>query len=191
MDDLLPPELALDDDPGPLSTADLDNGWVDDDERAEWAMRVLVGAQTRIIDATLQRDRWIARITRWYDDTTAADRNRVGHLTGILERYAIAVRERDGRKSVKLPSGDIETRCPTEPRVEITDPKAVLVWAKDTDAACVKTVEEVLVSQLRPLVKIVPLTDDGDWGVFDADGNFVPGVAIVDPETTATVKPRA
>lgn len=198
--DTLPPELALDAD---IDTPDVElhdpdydlDSWVNSDERAEWMMRVLVRAQLRVIEHTLRRDAWVRRITDWYDQATQADRTQIERLTTALERYAVACRARDrNRKTVLLPSGEIATRREKDPRVEITDEKAVLVWAKDTlDAVeyerCVRTTQSPLISELRRVLRIEAF-EDGDRAVIDKAGQIVPGVTIVDPATTATVKPR-
>lgn len=168
------------------------------DGTAERMFRRLLRAQRRIIEATLQRDAWLAPINQWYDDVAAPDRRIVERLTASLESYAIAerVRTNNDRKTVVLPSGDIATRRATELTVSIVDEKAVLVWAADaldgpTYQRIVRGNPSVRVSELRKVVKVVVVggDDDAHDAVLDHDGNFVPGVIIEYPTTTATVKP--
>lgn len=203
-DPTLPPDLALDEDipewvTAPDGPPELVDAWMNSDQRAEWAMRDLVRAQQRIIDAKLQRDAWVQRIDMWYEDVTATDVGTVARNTRVLERYAIACRAADpNRKTVTLPSGEITTRRATEPRVEIVDEKAVLLWARerfpddDVYETFVRVTHSPLVSTLRTVMEIATATDDAgtDRFVVDSDGELVPGVEIVDPVTTATVKPR-
>lgn len=198
--DTLPPELAMDE-PGPTDEQLADPEGFDlepiaDDDWAEWAMRRLVRAQTRIIDATLRHDNWTERIRRWYDDVTAADRRIAARLTESLESYAKAERERsrDKRKTIKLPSGTIETRRPQEPTIVVVDEKAALKWCEDTLPGalyeqCVSLHPNVLVSELRKVLRIVDV--EGGQAIFDQDGNLASGFGIEEPTTSANVHPHA
>lgn len=197
-DDLLPPELALDH-AGPSDAQLADPGGFDlepiaDDEWAEWAGRRLAAACRRIDTHENLADTWIERIKEWEADVTAADRRIVERLTASLEAYAVVTRQRDGRATVKLPSVTIATTLATQPRVEITDEKSVLVWASSIDDgeirdSVIATHPTVLVTGLRAFARIIT-TEDGDRVVVSKDGEIIPGVTIVDPEPKPRVTPR-
>lgn len=201
IDETLPPEMAMED-KGPTDEQLADPGGydltpLDDDRRAEWAMRRLRRARDRILDATLQHDAWIRPIRDWYDDVTAADRRIVQRLEASLEAYALMVRVRTNEKvkTVKLPSGEILTAGQKEPTVLVEDEELVMKWADDSLDA--DTYERVIKNEPRPLIselrKVVRIRreDDGTPYVLDLDGNRVPGVNVEEPKVTAKVKPKA
>lgn len=170
---------------------ELAHDWIDSDRRAEWALRRLCSIRARHAELTEQRDAWIAEVYDWWTATDGPIENECERLTAALERYALVARERDDRKTVTLPSGTLRTRDGGDPVVSIVDAKAVLAWAlEDAEraAAVVKVDQKVLVAELRRIASI-RTTEDGDRYVTTHDGELIPGVCIVEPETTAHIAP--
>jgi phage host-nuclease inhibitor protein Gam len=158
----------------------LETGWLDDDRRAEWAMRRLRELDQTMTDLDAQADVWISEIREWLHERITPSQNEAQRLTDALLRYALAVRERDDRKTVKLPSGTLTTRQASEPTVKATDDKALLAWCEEhlsehVREDVVKEVKSVRISELRKQL-VVHETDDGDLYVTTDDGELVPGV---------------
>lgn len=168
------------------------------------ALRRLEADRLRLIE---QADAYRARIDAWVQAATIKSARRAEFLSGTLERYALAVRARyPHMKSFRYPTGDITTKRAKEPKVVVLDEPAVIKWAADTlpsdvYALVVKTVESVLISELRKVVRLEQVrpphedeepafhvvygekTDEGD------EREVVPGLGIELPVTTARVTP--
>jgi hypothetical protein len=123
-EDLLPPFLAVDEEPltddevaGFVQAAAVDEEddphrprWsIDRDEEAEWAMRKLAHEERALGTTNDQADDWAARIQQWRDEATKPHKATAAFFRGALEDYARRQRE-EGRLSVPLPSGKVSTR---------------------------------------------------------------------------------
>jgi phage host-nuclease inhibitor protein Gam len=138
-EDLLPPDLALDEPPltddeveGFIEAAavkedddpNLPRWRIEDDGAAEWAMRKLareLQARGPIVD---QAEAWTSRIEEWLKATLAPFDRRIRWWEGHLTDYARRQREA-GRKTVSLPSGKVSTR-PVPASVKVADEAQVL-----------------------------------------------------------------
>jgi phage host-nuclease inhibitor protein Gam len=143
-EDLLPPDLALDE--PPLTDEEVERfisarveyenapadallppapRWrIEDDGAAEWAMRKLARERQAFEDAHDQALAWCARIDKWWESTSAPLVRRIRWWEGHLEDYARRQREA-GRKTVSLPSGKVSTR-PVPASVKVADEAQVL-----------------------------------------------------------------
>lgn len=168
---------------------------------AEWAMRHLAAAEGTVADRKAQAAAWRAPIDEWERSAVAEAEGRARFFRGHLEDFMRRERT-DRRKSIPLPSGRIESRGATEPKVIVVDEPAVIEWAEeslgaDVVGAVVKTTQSVLLTGLREEAKIteqlVDASDpDGETKrvvVSTTTGEPVPGVAIEDPTITYAAKP--
>lgn len=99
---------------------------VENDEQAAWAMRRFAAACKKIEEneAILAREklRWQA----WLDEVNAPLSKDAAYFEDLLKDYLR--RERDNRKSIKLPHGTIKSRA-TQPKYEIQP--GFIEWAKE------------------------------------------------------------
>lgn len=146
-------------------------GWAPrDDAEAERALRLLERLAAKYVAVKAQAAAWRSEIDVW-------ERGEVGRVSGPataavlgLEGFALAVRRQGGPKTLRYPSGVIETRAGRD-RIVVTDEAALLAWAKVNAPDAVKVVESVLVSKLPG--EIV----DGRL-VLGETSEIVPGVQI-------------
>lgn len=189
---VLPPELVLDE---PLVTdeqiaqgppADVELSAF---EHVEWAMRKMAAAQARL-DALAERyAEMVGRIERWYEQEAAGDRQSIDYFTGLIERYAVARRERhpDGPATYNFPSGKVITRRKKDPTIEVEDEKALAAWLVTEQPQLVRDACRVdvhpRISDLREHFLIT-----ADHGVaFPVEDELVPvpGVYVAEPQITA------
>jgi phage host-nuclease inhibitor protein Gam len=179
-DDLLPPELVLDEPPWSEQeldalAAEAEAGYdvermrtreLAGTEQAQWAMAELARLRGLLGELKVQSDAWTARITKWYEDSTHPLKGRAAFLEDRLEHYALAMRERFDTATVKLPSGEVTTRK-SAAKVVSTDDDAVIAWLKDNATQldfddCVRTTYELRISEVRKHVSPhVAVDDDG------------------------------
>jgi hypothetical protein len=167
---------------------------VDDDYKAEWAMRKLAAAQAEIDALEAERDRQRAELDAWFDRRTRPSRRTVSFMGDLLTGYGYEQAE-EGRKTVDLPSGKIRaTDRRHTPRIVIDDPTAVSMWAEETlDFETISEIipplpPKVLVSKLGANVTVTE-TDLGPI-VVDANGVPVPGVHVEYGDLTVKVDGR-
>jgi phage host-nuclease inhibitor protein Gam len=162
-EDLLPPFLAVDEEPltddevaGFVQADAVDEEddphrprWsIDSDEEAEWAMRKLAYEERALRTINDQAEDWAGRIQQWRDEATKPHKSTAAFFRGALEDYARRQRE-EGRLSVPLPSGKVSTR---------NVPASVKVADEATVLDCLPAVERVYVTKesirLRELQQI-------------------------------------
>lgn len=98
---------------------------------AEWAMRKLAVLRERQRDVRTQAIEWRERIDAWAADEAKRIEPAVEFFEGHLQRYAVEQRALTGDATVRLPSGEISTRKPTKPTVQIDNDEALLAWLED------------------------------------------------------------
>lgn len=141
---------------------------IEDDNAAEWAMRVVASIDADLADLAEKADGWQQRIQHWFRQGRRPLLARRVLLEHHLKDYARRERERDPkRKTVKLPAGSVSSRAGS-PQAKVVDEAQVIAWARAnlTDDACaevVKVVESVLVSKLREVVTVGDVVDAYDW----------------------------
>lgn len=163
---------------------------IDGPHTAEWAMRKLAILTDHAQQVAVQAAEW-----RWPIDVWEREQlNRLAHHQQFfqthLERYALAQRAAGEGATVALPSGKVGTRK-GQPRLEVTDPALVLVWADDlTDQDYEQVVDLRVklagVQQLATLVEVptavvVQLACCGVTWELTGDGVVVPAVLSVWP----------
>lgn len=204
MDELLPPELLSD---APWSEAELDalldpeavpsaslasrQRELDHAEQAAWAMAQVAKLDRRIQEINDQADAYIDRILTWRDELRTPLERRAAFFTERLEHYALAVRQREGIKTLLLPSGDVSTTS-RQAKVEVNgDEKLLLAWLHPrlTDAeweAVANVSVSLRISELRKLLVIATTPDDNMCALFN--GERVPEVGVTSAGVTAKVK---
>lgn len=136
--DLLPPELALDEEPFDVAVLGEDElpeqvrAWtITDDDSADWAMRRLAQYEREMAELEERATAWAAKIETWFEQASRRPWSSADFFRAHLQAYALRRRfETDGRvKTVTLPSGRIATRPGSGPKVRVGDPEAFKAWA--------------------------------------------------------------
>ena len=193
---LLPPDLAVDDEP--FSDDDLDRyalgdslpadaafvgQWtVTDDGAAEWAMAkyaVLHAERERLLD---QAAAYHARIDLWIEEARRPLDRRLEFFRGALEDYARRRREADPRaRTLVLPSGRVSSRS-VPAKVTVADEAEVLRWARLhlADAEYQAVVRESV--RLTDLRRVVRITESDEGTVVRGEDGFPVAGVVVEPE---------
>lgn len=162
-----------------LADAETGSWRVSSDDEAEWALRKLADAQQAIAEHQARAEAWARRIAEWFQHATAEERRTVEFFTAHLSLYGRRRRDATGAASLALPSGRVKTRRQA-PAIVITDPDAVLAWAREAAPQIIRTREEVLVTALREVAELI---DD------NSEGDLSAGVKRVAPDGEVTVEP--
>lgn len=106
---------------------------VENDEQAAWAMRKFANACKKIEEneAILARER--LRWQAWLDEVNGSIAKEAAYFEDLLTDYLR--RERDSRKSIKLPHGTVKSRASTRVHVE----EGFVEWAKSNRPDLLRT----------------------------------------------------
>lgn len=165
----LPPELAIRSEP--FGVAELDealaspsspaaervNHWmITDDDEAEWAARKAVLFAREISEVKAHHQEWVRQVDEWLAKRTEPIRKRYRFFAQHLEQYALRMREQSNGEvlRVTLPSGHVQTTKVPD-TVDIADADTVLAWARVHAPSAIKVTEEVQVSALRKVTRVV------------------------------------
>ena len=154
---------------------------IDDDSKATWALKQLREIRRRQeINVSIAKSE-MENIKTWLDQALSAEKRDEEFFIAILSRYGLEQRLEEGRKTIKLPYGEIATR---EGSVEwkIED-EPFLAWAWVNAPDLIKVVETPKLAEVQKALKI---TDDGS--VVTEAGEIVPGVVTTRKDPTVTVK---
>lgn len=181
---------------------------IEDDQAAEWAMRMLAAIDLETSGIREQAALWVERINAWRNEATGRLHQRADFFDAQLRMYAIRVRRADPKRAtISLPSGKISTRAPKEPKVEIANEEEFVKWAAETlpeeeFEQVVETVEKARILAIRKLVRVdsrnVIDNDDGHGNVeqhteysivWDSTGEVVAGLSAELGAATATATP--
>lgn len=196
-DEVLTPALLLVDEPPPWTDAELarqDSHVVVRSERqAAFAMATLAALRERIALINETHEAWAVQVEDSRLNQTESLVEAAAFIESRLQRWALATRELDGRKSFPMPFGEVTTR-ETQPEVVIVDEAAVVEWAGESlrepeYSLVIKTTLKPLVSELRKMVEVV-YDSSGDAHILYS-GDPVPGLALTPGATTASVKPTS
>lgn len=138
---------------------------VDDDSKADWAMRKLASIRRKQADNKAIFDREILRVSEWLDKVNTDLERDAEWFEANLRPYALQERY-NGRKSVVLPHGTIKTTA-GRPKIEIENELEFLAWAETSQPELVRIKKEIDKKFLNTL-----LTDSGD--VISTQGEIVP-----------------
>ena len=172
------PEIDEFDNPAISSIAAENEGFkVDDDQKADWALRKLAVIRRKQAENKNIYDAEVIRITEWLSAVnTALDKDAL-YFEAVLTPYALTERS-NGRKSLVLPHGTVKTTA-GRPKIEIQNEVEFLAWAEKSEPELIRIKKEIDKKVLNTL-----LTDSGD--VISTQGEIVPSVRVIPAETSVS-----
>lgn len=150
---------------------------VDNDEKADWAMRKLASIRRKQADNKAIYDREVQRVAEWLERVNTALERDAQWFESNLKPYALSERY-NGRKSVILPHGTIKTTA-GRPKIEIENESEFFAWAEKSEPELIRIKKEIDKKALNAL-----LTDSGD--VISTQGEIVPSVRVTPAETSVS-----
>lgn len=150
---------------------------VDDDAKADWALRRLSSirgkqnANTKLAEAEIQR------VTEWLSKVNTDLENDARYFEAILTPYALLQRS-EGRKSVVLPHGILKTTA-GRAKVEIEDLETFLKWAEANKPELLRVKKEPDKTALNELI-----TEENQ--VISTDGEIIPAVKVLPAQTNVS-----
>ena len=150
---------------------------VDDDAKADWAMRKLASLRRKQADNKAIYDREVLRVSEWLEKVNTDLERDAEWFESNLKPYALTERY-NGRKSVVLPHGTIKTTA-GRPKIEIENELEFLAWAETSQPELIRIKKEIDKKVLNTL-----LTDLGD--VISTQGEIVPSVRVIPAETSVS-----
>jgi hypothetical protein len=132
------PEINEFDNPAVSSISAENEGFVvDNDQKADWAIRKLAVIRRKQAENKAIYDAEIIRITEWLSTVnTALDRDAL-YFEAVLTPYALLQRS-EGRKTVSLPHGTLKTTA-GQPHIEFNDESKFIEWAKVNDPSLLES----------------------------------------------------
>jgi hypothetical protein len=170
------PDINEFDNPAVSSIAAENEGFVvDNDQKADWAIRKLAVIRRKQAENKAIYDAEIIRITEWLSTVnTALDRDAL-YFEAVLTPYALLQRS-EGRKTVTLPHGTLKTTA-GQSRIEFKDESKFIEWAKINDPALLRIKTDVDKSALKVLI-----TEEGV--LISTQGEIIPDVEVVPGQTS-------
>jgi hypothetical protein len=150
---------------------------VDDDSKADWAMRKLAHLRRKQAENQALAEAEIKRVTEWLQTVNRSLDNDAAYFEAVLTPYALLQRS-EGRKSVSLPHGTIKTTG-GRPKIEIEDEEKFLAWAKESETSVIRIKTEIDKKALNALIR-----DDNQ--VISTQGEIVPAVRVIPAETSVS-----
>lgn len=150
---------------------------VDDDSKADWAMRKLASIRRKQAENKAIFDRESQRVAEWLEKVNTALERDAEWFEANLKPYALLQRS-EGRKSVVLPHGTIKTTA-GRPKFEIEDESAFLAWAETNQPELVRVKKEIDKKALGAL-------NQAEDKVISTQGEIVPAVKVLPAETSVS-----
>jgi phage host-nuclease inhibitor protein Gam len=148
---------------------------VDDDSKADWAMRKLASIRRKQSENKAIFDRELQRVSEWLEKVNTALERDAEWFEANLRPYALLQRS-EGRKSVVLPHGTIKTTA-GRPKFEIENEEQFIAWAETSAPELVRIKKEIDKKALGAL------NQDADK-VISTQGEIVPAVKVVPAEVS-------
>lgn len=145
---------------------------IDDDSKADWAMRKLASIRRKQAENEAIFSRELDRIQEWLLAVNNALEADAQWFESNLKPYALQQRS-EGRKSVVLPHGTVKTTA-GRPKVEVINEDELLKWATDSEPSVIRVKTEIDKKALNALI-----TESGD--VISTQGEIVPAVRVIEP----------
>ena len=145
---------------------------VDDDEKAEWAVRKLARIRRKQAENKAIFEAELERISEWLKTVNEALEGDAAYFEAVLTPYALQERS-NGRKSLVLPHGTVKTTA-GRPKIEFESEENFIEWAKTNDLELVRVKHEINKKVLNDLI-----TDD--YQVISTQGEIIPGLKVVPP----------
>ena len=170
------PEINEFDNPAVSSISAENEGFVvDNDQKADWAIRKLSVIRRKQAENKAIYDAEIVRITEWLSTVnTALERDSL-YFEAVLRPYALTQRS-EGRKTVTLPHGTIKTTA-GQPKVEFKDEAKFIEWATANDPSLLKIKTDIDKTAVKALI-----TEEGI--VISTQGEIIPDVEVIPAETS-------
>src|SRR5690606_38913034 len=151
---------------------------IDNDERAEWAVRKIKQAKENIERRKAFVQAEIERLQAWQKLQDERDQATIDRMTSLLHPYFESLRPSLGkRKSYSLPSGTLQVR--TAQVSYARDEEQLLAYARQI--GLVKIRESVDWAEIKK--RLQPAGHHPGAPVVDAEtGEIVPGVTVAEPE---------
>ena len=150
---------------------------VDDDSKADWAMRKLASIRRKQSENKAIFDRELQRVSEWLEKVNTALERDAEWFEANLRPYALLQRS-EGRKSVVLPHGTIKTTA-GRPKFEIEDEAKFLEWAEINQPDLVRVKKEVDKKALGAL-------NQSEDKVISTQGEIVPAIKVLPAETSVS-----
>jgi hypothetical protein len=134
---------------------------------ADWALRKLAQARTRIEENIALGRAEVERLTAWLSDANKSHERDAEYFESILKNWhEEQLAEDEKRKTISLPGGKLEARKNPD-SIEI-DNETFIPWALEHAPEWVRTKYEAAKSDVKKAAGVVPET-----------GEIAPGVAVV------------
>lgn len=151
---------------------------IDDDGKAEWALKKIKEAEAEILN-------WRSYYKDSLEKIERRQNSRIDYLKHLLKRYFNGVPHHDTKtqSSYDLPSGKLIEKRPG-PKYE-TDDAVLVPWLKEnglTDFVKTEIKEKAAWGEFKKTVTVA-----GE-NVVTEDGEIVPGVTVIEQEPTFEVK---
>jgi len=145
---------------------------VDNDEKAEWAIRKLAKIRRKQAENKAIFEAELQRITKWLETVNTSLENDSRYFEAVLTPYALEERSK-GRKSLVLPHGTVKTTA-GRPKIEFDSEDDFIEWAKINDVDLLRVKHEINKKVLNDLI-----TDE--LVLISNHGEIIPGTKVVPP----------
>jgi hypothetical protein len=149
------------------------------DGEADWAMGKLALVESELGAIEAQRAEWQQRLNDWHATVTRRPKARQALFVGYLTDYARRQREETNQATLTLPGGKVTSRR-NPAKLLVSDPEAVLAWARHNAVEVVK--EVVRLDELRRAVSVQ------NGRPVSRDGEVVAGLDVEPAHTSYSVK---
>src|SRR5690625_1527227 len=156
---------------------------IDDDTKANWALRKIAEHEEHVSNANELAQKEIDKIENWFKQVKEQRQNQIDHLQSLLAEYATKKREEDPNfKSMSLPSGRFGFR--KRPDKWVYDDEKLLESLKKSEMNdLIRVKEEVNKRDLRKVLEVV------NGKVLNPEtGEFIEGVSIEKQGETFNVR---
>ena len=145
---------------------------VDDDEKAEWAVRKLARIRRKQSENKAIHDQELERISEWLKTVNDALERDAAYFEAVLTPYALQERS-NGRKSLVLPHGTVKTTA-GRAKIEFESEDKFIEWAKTNDPELIRIKHEINKKALNDLIT-------EDYQVISTQGEIIPGTKVIPP----------
>jgi hypothetical protein len=150
---------------------------VDDDAKADWALRKLRSVRRKQAENQKLAETEIQRVTEWLSKVNTDLENDARYFEAILTPYALLQRS-EGRKSVVLPHGTVKTLA-GRAKVEVENADEFIKWAEENNPLLLRIKKEPDKKALAELI-----TEDNR--VISTEGEIIPAVKVLPAETSVS-----
>ncbi len=150
---------------------------VDNDSKADWAMRKLASIRRKQSDNQTIFDREVERVTEWLQKVNTDLERDAEWFESNLRPYALQERSKD-RKSIVLPHGTIKT-ISGRVKFDIEDESKFLEWAESNAPELVRVKKEIDKKALGAM-------NQAEDKVISTQGEIIPAVKVIPAETSVS-----